>query len=228
MKEELLQALAETRNREGDLEALCTDEPPDPSGRWRPQDHLAHIAWLREREARVINAVRTGGDIPPDIEGDLSALIYEDTHRQTSSTVISNAQRSWDQLLAAIEAASEEDLAGPHPYRQHRKLIDGSPGDHLGAHLMWCYLEAGDEDAAESVQLWARDLSTRLFDDPRSRGVASYNLGCFYARVGRPAEAVPLLSEGFEHSPDLKEWAQKDPDLDPIRDSPEFKELLAT
>lgn len=228
MKQKLLEALAETRQREAELEALCTEEPPDPSGRWRPQDHLAHIAWLREREARVIDAIRTGGHIPPDVEGDLSALIYEDTHRQTASTVVSNTQRSWDLLLSAIEASSEEDLDGPHPYRRHRKLIDGSPGDHLGAHLMWVYLEAGDEKNAEAVQLWARDLSGRLFDDPRSRGVASYNLGCFYARVNRVSDAVPLLREGFEHSPDLKEWAQKDPDLDPIRESPEFKELLAT
>lgn len=228
MKEDLLVALAETREREADLEALCTEEPPDPSGRWRPLDHLAHIVWLRERDAKLIDAMRTGGDVPPHFEGDLSTAIYEATHELPAATVISRAHGSWDELLAAVEASSEEDLERPHPHRPERKLIDGSPGDHLGAHLMWVYLEAGDEKNAEAVQLWARDLSARLFDDPRSRGVASYNLGCFYARVRRPAEAAPLLREGFELSPDLKEWAQKDPDLDPIRDSRELTELLPT
>lgn len=227
MKQELLEALAETRQREADLEALCTEEPPDPSGRWRPQDHLAHLAWLREREAKMIEGVRTGGDIPPNVDGDLSAVIYEATREHAASTVIAKAQSSWDMLLAAIEASSEADLERQHPHRNGRKLVEGSPGDHLGAHLMWCYLEAGDEKAAEAVQLWARDMSTRLFDDPRSRGLASYNLGCFYARVNRPAEAVPLLREGFEHAPYLKEWAQNDPDLDPIRRDPGVIQLLA-
>ena len=227
MKQELLEALAETRQREADLSALVTDEPPDPSGRWRVQDHLSHLAWLRERDARVIDAVRTSGDIPPDTEGDLSALIYEATHGQTASTVIANSQRSWDLLLAAIEACSEEDFARPHPLREGRKLVDESPADHVGAHLMWAYLDAGDEKAAEAVQLWARDLSNRMFDDPRSRGVASYNVGCFYARVRRAGDAVPLLREGMELSPQLKEWAKQDPDLDPIRHDPRVIQLLA-
>ena len=228
MKQELLEALADTRRREADLAALCTAEPPDPDGRWRAQDHLAHIAWLRDRDAQIIEAVRTGGEIPPHFEGDLSAEIYSATRDHTAATVIANAERSWDQILSAIGACAKEDLERPHPHRQDRKLIDGSPGDHLGAHLMWCYLEAGDDEAAEAVQLWARDLSNRLSDDPRSRGLASYNLGCFYARVGRVDDAVTLLREGFEGAPYLKEWAERDPDLDPIRESPELKELLAT
>ncbi|HEV2414998.1 MAG TPA: hypothetical protein VGX27_09320 [Candidatus Dormibacteraeota bacterium] len=227
MKQELLEALAETRQREADLGALVTEEPPDPSGRWRVQDHLSHLAWLREREARVIDAVRTGGDIPPDTGGDLSALIYEATHGETASTVIANSQRSWDLLQAAIEGCSEEDFSRPHPLREGRKLVDESPADHVGAHLMWAYLDAGDEKAAEAVQLWARDLSNRMFDDPRSRGVASYNVGCFYARVRRAGEAVPMLREGMELLPQLKEWAKQDPDLDPIRDDPRVIQLLA-
>lgn len=228
MKQELLEALADTRRREADLAALCTAAPPDPAGRWRAQDHLAHLAWLRERDAQIIDSVRTGDKIPADFDGDLSAEIYAATRDQTAATAIANAERSWDRILSAIGACAEEDLQRPHPHRQGRKLIDGSPGDHLGAHLMWCYLEAGDDNAAEAVQLWARDLSSRLFDDPRSRGLASYNLGCFYARVGRVDDAVTLLREGFDGAPYLKEWARQDPDLDPIRESPELKELLAT
>lgn len=228
MKRKVLEALAETRQKEADLAARCTEEPPDPAGRWRVQDHLSHLSSLRDRDARVIDAVRTGSDVPTDLREDASDAIYEATHRQTAATVIANAERSWDLLIAAIEACSDEDLERPHPHREGRKLIDDSPGNHPGAHLMWCYLEAGDEKAAEAVQLWARELSARLFDDPRSRGVANYNLGCFYARVKRTGEAVSLLREGFAGAPYLKEWAQKDPDLDPIRDSAEFRELIAT
>lgn len=224
----MLEAIAAARLREADLEALCSDEPPDPSGRWRAQDHLAHLAWVRERDATMLDAIRTGGEIPPEFEGDLSAAIYEWTHGQSAPTVIANARRSWDLFEGAIAACTEEDLARPNPREPGRKLVDDSPGNHLGAHLMWVFLEAGDEKAAEAVQLWARDLSARLFTDARSRGVGSYNLACFYARVGRPADALPLLREGLEDAPDLKGWSLKDPDLDPIRDDPGVKELLAT
>ena len=228
IKRNLLDAVAESREREAGLEALCTDEAPDPSGRWRAQDHLAHLAWVRERDAKMLDAIRTGGEVPPEYEGDLSAAIYEWTHDQPAATVIANARRSWDLFETAIEACTDEDFERPHPYQQGRKLVDDSPGNHLGAHLMWVLLEAGDEKGAEAVQLWARDLSARLFTDARSRGVGSYNLACFYARVGRPADALPLLREGLEDAPDLKEWSLKDPDLDPIRDDPGVKELLAT
>lgn len=225
MKSKMLEALAETRRKEGDLEALCADAPPDPSGRWRAQDHLAHMAWSRQREATVIEAVRSGDEIPPEGGESQGDEIYAATRDQTTATVIANAQRSWDRIVSVIEACSEKDLQGPHPHRKGRKLVDGSPGDHLGAHLMWYYLEAGDEKAAEAIQLWARDLSIRTFDDPYSRAVATYNMACFYARVARPADAVPLLRESLDGAPDLKEWSLKDPDLDPIRQDPLFVEL---
>ena len=66
IKRKLLDAVAEARQREADLEALCTNERPDPSGRWRAQDHLAHLAWVRERDAKMLDAVRSDGEIPPN------------------------------------------------------------------------------------------------------------------------------------------------------------------
>ena len=224
-KDTLLAALAETRRKEGDLEALCTDAPVDPSGRWRAQDHLAHLAWSRQFSATVIDAVRTGKDVPPDVEDSHNDELYLATRDQSPATAIAGAHRAWDQYISVISACTEEDLQRPHPYQKDRKLVDGSPGDHLGAHLMWCFLEAGDEEGAEAIQLWARDLSTRTLDDPHSRGIATYNLACFYARVRRPEDAVPLLRESFVDAPDLKEWAVKDPDLDPIREDPLFVDL---
>ena len=228
MKRTLLEAVAETRRREAELEALCKDAPPDPALRWRVQDHLAHLAWFREHEAMVVNAVGTGSEIPPDLDESTqnADAVYLLTRDQALSTVIANVGRSWDLMEAAIDACSEEDLAGPHPHRKGRRLVDDSPGNHVGAHMMWCYLDAADEAAAEAVQVWAHDLSARTFDDQRSRAVATYNLACFYARVRRPEIAVPMLRDSFEGSPDLKDWAFKDPDLDPIRQDPSFVEMM--
>ena len=229
MKEQLRQAVAETRQREGELEDLCSDIPADPSDRWHPKDHLAHIAWHRDRNARLIEAVRTGGEPPPEGDEDVNASIYAATRDQPVTEVIAAARRSWDLLESVIEACTDEELERPQPYGPPgRKLIDGSPGDHLAAHLMWCHLEAGNEKAAEAILLWARDLSSRTSSDPRTQAVGAYNLACFYARTGQVAEALPLLRESFAVAPDVKDWSHKDPDLDPIREDPRIVELLRT
>lgn len=206
---------------------MCSDAPSDPSGRWQPKDHLAHIAWWRERDALLIDAVRTGGELPRDVGEDQNAVIYAATRDQPAARVIADAHRSWDLLLAAIDACTDEDLQRPRPYRSERKLIDGSPGDHLAAHLMWCHLDAGEEAAAEAAVRWAWDLSSRISADPRSNATGAYNVACFYARTGRVVDALPLLRASFEGAPDLKDWALKDPDLDPIRQDPRVAELLA-
>lgn len=221
--------MSETRQREAELEALCSDGPPDPSGQWRPKDHLAHIAWWRDRDAQLIDAVRTGGELPPEVDGEAQNTdIYQATRNQPAAEVIADARRSWDRLETVVEECSDEDFERPRPYSPGRKLVDGSPGDHLAAHLMWCHLEAGNEAAAEAVLRWAQDLSSRATSDPRTHAVGIYNLACFYARTRRVEDAIPLLRASFEIAPYLKDWSQKDPDLDPIRDDPRVAELLGT
>jgi hypothetical protein len=229
LKEKLLEALAETRQREAELVAMCADAPPDPSGRWRPQDHLAHMSWWRDRDAALIEAVRTGGELPPEVDGEeQNTKIYEATRDQSAADVIAAAERSWDSLEAAVQACTDEDLERPRPYvRRPQRLGDGSPGDHVATHLFWCHMEAGDEKAGEAVLRWAQDLSSRTSNDPRSHAVGAYNLACFYARTGRAHEAVPLLRQSFDAAPDLKDWAHRDPDLEPIRGDAELVELLA-
>lgn len=226
MKEKMLQAMRETSEKERELEALCVDAPADPSGRWTPKDHLAHLAGARERHAAVIEAVVAGGAIPARPEN-LSDSIYASTKDLPLADVIAQARHAWDRTFSAVESCSEADLDKPNPHSPQRTLVDGSPGDHLGAHLMWVYLEAGDVARAEAIQRWARDMSMRTQTDARSLAIADYNLACFYSRVGQPDEALPLLRAGLEGNPGLKEWSRQDPDLDPIRDDPRVMQLLA-
>lgn len=228
MKDKFLQAQAETREREADLVALISDEPPDPSEKWRPQDHLAHLSEQRRFGALVFDAVHTGGDPPPDPGEGSNDAFYEATKDQPAAAIIAGAGRTWDALLAAINACTEDDLARPSPYGPNpRRLGDGAPGDHLAAHLFWCHLEAGNETAAEEILRWAQELSARTSTDPRVHAVGVYNLACFYARTKRVEEAVPLLRKSFVGAPDLKDWAHKDPDLEPIRKDPRVVEVLA-
>ena len=157
----------------------------------------------------------------------MNTAIYEATRDQAAAEVIAGAAESWNLLETVIEACTEEDLGRPRPDEPGRKLVDGSPGDHLAAHIFWCHLDAENEEAAEAILRWALDLSSRTSTDKRTHAVGVYNLACFYARTRRVEEAIPLLRESFEEAPDLKDWSQKDPDLDPIRDDPKVTELLA-
>ena len=74
---------------------------------------------------------------------------------------------------------------------------------------------------AEAVER-GRNLLESHPDNPR----LLYNLACCESRLGA-AEAVDHLRRAIEQHPPLRELARGDSDFDPIRDEPEFKELVA-
>ena len=79
--------------------------------------------------------------------------------------------------------------------------------------------EAGDYDA---VIAGARETL-------EASGYASplYNLACCEAMVGRKEDAIGHLRVAFELRPSLRDLAKEDTDLDPLRDDPAFRELVA-
>ena len=232
MKQQLLEAVVAGQEREAELAALCVDAPADPNGHWTAKDHLAHLSWWRTRNARLMDAVRTGGELPPAVQDDAqNAVIYAENRDRTVADIKEDARASWERLRAAVEACTEEDLARPHPYAPGYELWATVPGNghgHLGQHLMFWYLETGEHDRAEAAQLWVWNLDTRAFPDPLDRANAAYNLACFYGRVGNADKALPLLRASFDSRPELIAHARTDPDLERVRDDPKVKALLAT
>jgi len=223
MKEKLLRAVDEGREREAKLGAFVVDEPADPDGRWKVKDHLAHLSWYRWRSAQTLDAVRTGGELPaviPDDDGVQNAIIYAEVKDRPAADVKADAAESWTSLRKAVEASSDEDLAKPHPLRPESQVWEAVPGavGHAGTHVWSCYLDAGEEDRAEAVARWVSDLEGRFFTTPEQLADSRYNLACFYARTGRADEALPLLRQSFEAKPELVAWARKDQDLDQIRE----------
>jgi hypothetical protein len=53
-----------------------------------------------------------------------------------------------------------------------------------------------------------------------------YNLACAESGVGRKAEALEHLRRAIERNERFRELARSDTDFDPIRDEPEFAELV--
>jgi mannose-6-phosphate isomerase-like protein (cupin superfamily) len=54
-----------------------------------------------------------------------------------------------------------------------------------------------------------------------------YNLACCEALAGRNDDAIGHLRTAIEKRPSLRDLAKEDTDLDPLRDEPAFKELIA-
>ena len=54
-----------------------------------------------------------------------------------------------------------------------------------------------------------------------------YNLACCEALAGRTDDSIGHLRVAFERRPSLRNVARKDTDLDPLRDEPAFRELVA-
>jgi hypothetical protein len=54
-----------------------------------------------------------------------------------------------------------------------------------------------------------------------------YNLACCEAQLGRKEDAIGHLRTAFEKRPGLRDLAKEDTDLDPLREEPEFVELIA-
>jgi len=225
----LLQTLAASAQREGELHRLSGDSLPADPNEWSAKDHVAHLAHWRRYAAQVLTAVRTG-DTPPeaaDIDT-LNAAVHSANRGRPADDVKEDALASYAELAKAIDDCSDDDLLKARAGRETLvwEVVPPNAHIHLGEHLGFWYLAHGDEPAAEQAQKWMLQVHEAAFTDPRSRAFGEYNLACYYARQGRPSDAIPHLQRSFELHPPLKEWARQDTDLDRIRQEPQLLAIL--
>ena len=232
MKDTLRSLIEAGREREVEVLVPRVLDPAVLADKWTTKDVLAHLSAWRSIAAEELEAIRTGGDGPEVVdEIDVkNAEIYDATRDLPADTVLAEGERSWDALLAVLDACTEDDLQRMRmrrPDQEAWQMIPGNTYFHIAQHLDWWHSERGEDADAEDAAKWAHGLAIEAFPEDRRRGVAEYNLGCYYASHGRAAEALPLLQRGFELFPPLVELARTDIDLDPIRETPRIAELLA-
>ena len=231
MKRELLRVISAAQAKEHELVSEAGNDLSNSNGRWSSKDHLAHLSWWREHNVvATINAIRTGGDVPPRLEDESqNAEIYAATKDLAASQIKDDAKRTWNVFEDAILACTEHDLVKPHPKAPGFFLWEIVPAHagHIGTHLMWWHLENGRRENAEAAAIWSYEVESEAFPEPAKRADASYNLACFYSRAGQADKAVELLRGALAAKPELKQLAATDPDLEPIREDPRVVEVLA-
>lgn len=91
-----------------------------------------------------------------------------------------------------------------------------------------CRAKRGQLDSAIAlVAGLTRDVVVKG-DSVSNEGLTAYNLGLVYVYCNRPAEAVRWIRLAVElNAPRFRPSVEHDPELDPIRASPEFKALLS-
>jgi adenylate cyclase len=65
-----------------------------------------------------------------------------------------------------------------------------------------------------------------LLIDPEDAGIR-YNVACLYSVEGMVDQAIECLSEAVRKGFGHPEWLARDPDMDPLRDDPRFRRLVA-
>ena len=104
--------------------------------------------------------------------------------------------------------------------------IGGTPGqayDPVGWEL-WgpvnALYEAGDYAAAS-------DRAREIAEANPQYGGLFYNLACCESLAGRTDDAIEHLGRAIELSPRFRAFAERDTDLDALREEPGFRQLLA-
>jgi hypothetical protein len=104
-------------------------------------------------------------------------------------------------------------------------LIEGTPGRgyqprgwELWAPLAPMYDAGRYAEVADELRL--------VVEAHPDYGMLFFNLACCESLTGRPTEALVHLRRAIELSDEFREDAKSDPDLDPIRDEPKFRDLM--
>lgn len=84
------------------------------------------------------------------------------------------------------------------------------------------------EEKASAKGVLCFEIAVRASEhDDARRAVALYNLACAHARAGARRQAIVSLRRAVASGFANKDLLLKDADLDPIRETPEFREILA-
>ena len=199
---------------------------------WSLKDDLAHMAFWEGRTAERIAAHRRG-DAPteggPDFQ-EVNERVFEERRGWSWERVLDDATRTHARLIDHVRALDDTALtqarqsAGGGERAIAADLL-GNGYWHIMEHVARSYAASGQVERAAHMLDRAIVANDQLKLLPNDYATALYNLACFYATIGKPDKAMPLLPEALRLRPDLIAWSKQDSDLDSLRDRTDFQAL---
>jgi tetratricopeptide (TPR) repeat protein len=102
----------------------------------------------------------------------------------------------------------------------YRRYLSQHPDDARGH--MYFAVDLAQVGNAEEAKVEAEKALALSPDDP----LMLYNAACFYAQMGEKRLALDTLRNALAAGYANFKWIKRDPDIDPIRQEPEYLELL--
>ena len=195
---------------------------------WAIKDVISHNAMWQRRSIERLNAI-VRGEEPPNADDylGLNDAHFEAYRDRSWADTLAEAEETYRALVALTQSLSVEALTNPQHFalangRALAQSIIGNGFTHPEAHLAQLYVERGQREHANQVQL---EVTALLEAIPEERKAARYNLACYYALSGQKAQALAELAQALTTNPDLIEWSKQDSDLNSLRDDPAYQAL---
>jgi tetratricopeptide (TPR) repeat protein len=192
--------------------------------RWSAVPLVAHNNQFKDQQAERIRCLLEHRVPPAYGEIDhASEQVYQGYRAQPRNAVLAASREISARLIDGTWVLPDEDLLDParHAWLNGRLLwlqivVRGfwHPTGHLGDYYL------ARDQAGRAVAMQAQALATaRYLEAPAAAaGMAAYNLAYAQARAGQLDQAARTLAEAIAANPDLRTNADRDPDLEVLRE----------
>jgi hypothetical protein len=160
-----------------------------------------------------------------------NTILFQEYHDKTWDEVLKLAADTLQRVVTRVESLGEQELARRvrfFPWQGERplwRLIVGSGCIHSIGHMAEFHKNRGHcEQAGKILGEMARSM-VDLDDGAAWQGEVKYNLACHHSLLGVKVEAIRALRESLALNPGLEDLAKQDPDLEALRDEPEYQAL---
>ncbi len=161
-----------------------------------------------------------------------NAALYNEYHDKSWDEVRKLALDTLHEVVARVESLGEQDLTSGarfFPWQTERplwRLIVGSGYLHPIGHMAEFHRNRGNRvSAGRMIGEMARSM-VGLDEGLAWQGEVKCSLACHYSLLEDKVKAIRLLHESLGLNPGLVDSAKEDPDLDDIRDEPEYQAIF--
>lgn len=193
-------------------------------GCWSAKDHVAHITFWRQHLVLRLQAI-IRKESQPEAQNfeQLNPLIFEEQRYRPWSSILSESDQVYADLIALTAQLTEEDLTD---WNRFDWIEDGMPlytsfmgncYEHTQIHLAQYLLDRHEDARALAIyEVWAKRV-IEAGVPATLKGYILYNLSCFYATHNQLEKTRPILQQAFTLCPTFREFALSDPDLAALR-----------